>query len=39
MKVTWYGHAAFLIEGQSPEGPVRIIHDPFSPESGYDPID
>jgi L-ascorbate metabolism protein UlaG (beta-lactamase superfamily) len=39
MKITWYGHAAFLIEGQSPEGPVRIIHDPFSPESGYDPID
>src|SRR5262245_47684290 len=39
MKITWYGHAAFLIEGQSPEGAVRIIHDPFSPESGYDPID
>ena len=39
MKITWYGHAAFLIEGQGPEGSVRIIHDPFSPESGYDPID
>jgi L-ascorbate metabolism protein UlaG (beta-lactamase superfamily) len=39
MKIHWYGHAAFLIEGQSPEGPVRIIHDPFSPTSGYDPID
>jgi L-ascorbate metabolism protein UlaG (beta-lactamase superfamily) len=39
MKITWYGHAAFLVEGQSPEGPVRIIHDPFSPDSGYDPID
>jgi L-ascorbate metabolism protein UlaG (beta-lactamase superfamily) len=40
MKITWYGHAAFLIEGTDGEGkPVRIIHDPFSPESGYDPID
>jgi L-ascorbate metabolism protein UlaG (beta-lactamase superfamily) len=35
MKITWYGHAAFLIEGQG----KRIIMDPFSPESGYDPID
>lgn len=40
MKITWYGHAAFLIEGKDGDGkPVRIIHDPFSPESGYDPID
>jgi len=40
VKITWYGHAAFLIEGTDGEGkPVRIIHDPFSPESGYDPID
>jgi L-ascorbate metabolism protein UlaG (beta-lactamase superfamily) len=35
MKITWYGHAAFLIEGQG----KRIIMDPFSPASGYDPID
>ncbi len=40
MRITWYGHAAFLIEGTAGDGaPVRIIHDPFSPESGYDPID
>lgn len=34
MKLTWYGHAAFLIE----TGGLRIILDPFSPSSGYDPI-
>jgi L-ascorbate metabolism protein UlaG (beta-lactamase superfamily) len=39
MKITWYGHAAFLIEGTTEGRPVRIITDPFSPESGYDPID
>lgn len=35
MKITWYGHAAFLIETSG----RRIILDPFSPSSGYDPID
>lgn len=39
MKITWYGHAAFLIEGTAEGRPIRIIMDPFSPESGYDPID
>ncbi|MDB5353188.1 MAG: hypothetical protein JWN86_4435 [Planctomycetota bacterium] len=36
MKITWYGHAAFLIETQG----LRIILDPFkSPDSGgYEPI-
>ena len=38
MKITWYGHAAFLIEGTAEGKPVRIIHDPFSPTSGYDAI-
>ncbi|WP_422926177.1 MBL fold metallo-hydrolase [Singulisphaera sp. PoT] len=37
MRITWYGHAAFLIETQG----RRIILDPFrSPDSGgYEPID
>ncbi len=37
MRITWYGHAAFLVETQG----VRIILDPFrSPDSGgYEPID
>jgi len=35
MRITWYGHAAFLLEGEG----LRIITDPFSPESGYDAID
>src|SRR5262245_24311594 len=37
MRLTWFGHAAFLIETDG----VRIIIDPFrSPESGgYAPID
>lgn len=36
MRITWYGHAAFLIE----TGGLRIILDPFkSPDSGgYEPI-
>jgi L-ascorbate metabolism protein UlaG (beta-lactamase superfamily) len=37
MRITWYGHAAFLIETRG----LRIILDPFrSPDSGgYEPID
>ena len=37
MRITWYGHAAFLIETQG----LRIILDPYrSPDSGgYLPID
>src|SRR5690349_11542607 len=37
MRITWYGHAAFLIETQG----LRVIMDPFrSPDSGgYEPID
>ena len=36
MRITWYGHAAFLVETQG----VRIILDPYrSPDSGgYEPI-
>jgi L-ascorbate metabolism protein UlaG (beta-lactamase superfamily) len=37
MRITWYGHAAFLIE----TGGMRVILDPYrSPDSGgYEPID
>jgi L-ascorbate metabolism protein UlaG (beta-lactamase superfamily) len=37
MRITWYGHAAFLIETQG----VRVVLDPYrSPDSGgYEPID
>ena len=37
MKITWYGHAAFLIETEG----IRIILDPYrSPDcGGYAPID
>src|SRR4051812_31974422 len=37
MRITWYGHAAFLIEA----GGLRMILDPYrSPDSGgYEPID
>ena len=36
MRITWYGHAAFLIETQG----LRIILDPYrSPDcGGYEPI-
>src|SRR6185437_7457386 len=36
MRITWYGHAAFLIEAQG----VRIILDPYrSPDcGGYEPV-
>jgi L-ascorbate metabolism protein UlaG (beta-lactamase superfamily) len=42
MKVKWYGHACFRLEGR-PEGnggqQVAIVTDPYTPEiSGYDPI-
>src|SRR5271167_3394116 len=37
MRITWYGHAAFLLETEG----LRIILDPYrSPDSGgYEPID
>jgi L-ascorbate metabolism protein UlaG (beta-lactamase superfamily) len=35
MRIKWYGHASFLIEGNG----VRIVTDPYTPEvAGYDPI-
>lgn len=42
MRFTWYGHAAFLVEGVTDNGqPVRIITDPYkSPDcGGYGPVE
>jgi len=42
MKITWYGHAAFAIEGVNPAGEeVKIILDPYNYPAcgGYLPID
>lgn len=42
MRFTWYGHAAFLVEGTNADGrPVRILTDPYkSPDcGGYGPVD
>src|ERR1051326_8597536 len=42
MKIKWYGHACFRIEGRptGSGGPtVAVVTDPYTPEvSGYDPI-
>lgn len=35
VRIKWYGHASFLIEGDG----IRIVTDPYTPaSSGYDPI-
>ena len=42
MKIKWYGHACFRIEGRAGgdgQRPVAIVTDPYTPEvAGYDPI-
>jgi L-ascorbate metabolism protein UlaG (beta-lactamase superfamily) len=36
MKIKWYGHACFRIEGDD----IRIVTDPYTPEvAGLDPVD
>jgi L-ascorbate metabolism protein UlaG (beta-lactamase superfamily) len=42
LRITWYGHAAFLLDGDNPYGePTRVILDPYrAPDVGtYAPID
>lgn len=41
MKLTWYGHAAFLLEGETEPPSARVILDPYrAPDVGsYAPID
>ena len=41
MRITWYGHAAFLLEGAGAESDVRVVLDPYrAPDVGtYAPID
>jgi L-ascorbate metabolism protein UlaG (beta-lactamase superfamily) len=42
VKIKWYGHACFRIEGRAGgngQRPVGIVTDPYTPEvAGYDPI-
>ena len=36
MKITWYGHASFRLEGDGGNGPVLVVTDPYTPETaGY----
>lgn len=40
MRITWFGQAAFLLEGRGEDGPLRVITDPYTPELlGYAPIE
>ena len=39
MKITWLGHAAFLLETSTDGGPIRLITDPYSSAIGFAPID
>jgi L-ascorbate metabolism protein UlaG (beta-lactamase superfamily) len=41
MQITWYGHAAFLLEGQGAAGDIRVVLDPYrAPDVGsYAPVD
>ena len=39
MRVTWYGHAAFRLDGRTERGEVGVVTDPYTPETaGYAPI-
>ena len=36
MKIKWYGHACFRVEGAG----ISIVTDPYTPEvAGLDPVD
>ena len=39
MRLTWYGHAAFRVEGDTSVGRRSVVTDPYTPETaGYAPI-
>ena len=40
MRLTWYGHASFRVEGEAPDGKrVSVVTDPYTPETaGYPPV-
>ena len=40
MKLTWYGHASFRLDGRTDEGKaVSVVTDPYTPETaGYAPV-
>ena len=41
MKITWYGHAAFAVQGETAEGPRKVILDPYNDPGcgGYAAVD
>ena len=39
MKLTWYGHASFRVEGRTDAGPLVVVTDPYTPETaGFAPV-
>ena len=39
MRITWYGHACFRLEGAGTHGPVTVVTDPYTPaKAGYPPV-
>ena len=39
MRITWYGHASFRLEGDGGGGSVSVVTDPYTPETaGYPPV-
>ena len=39
MRITWYGHASFRLEGEAGGKRVSVVTDPYTPETaGYPPV-